>query len=137
MIFKVAQCPRCGGDLGVRDAGETVRCVYCGGTVIIERSNLSDHYASQRSDQKRLRTLKEGPMPTSEAAELQRKWAGKSCPHEVVMREYYFEVKTGDCVCITCGEAFAQIRVNCPGCDLPVSWNDTSCPQCNELIARP
>ena len=86
---------------------------------------------------KRRRYLKEGIIQAAEASDLNDSWIGKNCGHPTVMVEYYQEAKTGDYVCTTCGKAFSQIRVNCPGCDLPVSCESTHCPQCDERIACP
>jgi tetratricopeptide (TPR) repeat protein len=38
MTFRPAQCPTCGGSLQLPDDHATVRCLYCGGTVIVREA---------------------------------------------------------------------------------------------------
>src|SRR5437879_137972 len=111
MKFTVAQCPRCGGDLRFHDVGDAAHCVYCGGTVLVERSSRIDDQISGVAGRRR-RNLKEGAIQAAEGSELRGNWIGKPCNHPTVLAEYYREAKTGDYVCTTCGEAFPQIRVN-------------------------
>ncbi len=50
-------------------------------------------------------------MDMSEAAHLQKKWAGKPCGHSSTKRETFNGVKTGDRVCTTCGECFSPDEI--------------------------
>lgn len=38
MTFKAARCPTCGGDLQVPDDRTSVKCMYCGGEVIVREA---------------------------------------------------------------------------------------------------
>ncbi len=48
-------------------------------------------------------------MQTFEAAKLRKKWkeenGNRECSHAEIEKEYYYEMATGDYVCLNCGEA--------------------------------
>lgn len=71
MNLKVAQCPGCGGDLRVKDVSDSAHCIYCGATIVIERSrplvSVSDDSVAKKS-----RALKVGSIQAGKANELSK-----------------------------------------------------------------
>ena len=44
-------------------------------------------------------------MDSARAAKLRRDWGGKPCDHSTLEPEFMNGIKTGDYVCMTCGES--------------------------------
>lgn len=47
-------------------------------------------------------------MQNKEAKRLRIAYAGKSCDHPSIVKEYYLGAQTGDYVCTTCGKELSR-----------------------------